>query len=80
MPSEYEILRVQDIKTEISFPIRQKTEVLGFIGMDNPKFEKSQSLISLLALVSGHLGGIWYAMRSERVLEEKQHELAQERR
>ena len=79
MPSEYKIMKAQDIRTEISFPIRQKTEVMGFIGMDNPRLEKSQGLISLLALVSGHLGGIWKSMRADQVLEEKQHELAQER-
>lgn len=79
MPSEYEILKFQDIKTEISFPIRQHNQILGFIGMDNPSLNKSQSLISLLALVSGHLGGIWKSMRADQVLEEKQKELTKEK-
>ena len=79
MPSEYEILKPQGIKTEISIPVRQKNEVLGFIGMDNPQIDKSQNFINLLELVSNHLGSIWKMARADRALKEKQYELTKEK-
>ncbi len=56
MPSEYEILKVQDIKTLIAFPIFSREKLTGFIGLDNPEIQKSELFIHLLAVVGGHLG------------------------
>lgn len=48
MPGEYEILRVQDIHSEISFPIFSKDALIGFLGLDNPTIEGSHRFINLL--------------------------------
>ena len=59
MPGEYEILRIQDIHSEISFPIFSKDALIGFLGLDNPTIEGSHRFINLLAVVGSHLGGAW---------------------
>ena len=56
MPSEYDILKVQNIKTLIAFPIFSRKSLSGFIGLDNPEMQKSELFIHLLAVVGGHLG------------------------
>lgn len=80
MPSEYEILKVQDIRTEISFPIYHSSKLLGFIGVDNPEISESQSLISILEVIGGHLGSAWALFKANRNLRESENKLGENRR
>ncbi len=75
MPGEYEILRVQDIHSEISFPIFSKDALIGFLGLDNPTIEGSHRFINLLAVVGSHLGGAWANFRTSALLEQSQSDL-----
>lgn len=75
MPGEYEILRVQDIHSEISFPIFSKDALIGFLGLDNPTIEGSYRFINLLAVVGSHLGGAWANFRTSALLEQSQSDL-----
>ena len=75
MPGEYEILRVQDIHSEISFPIFSKDALIGFLGLDNPTIEGSYRFINLLAVVGSHLGGAWANLRTSALLEQSQSDL-----
>ena len=75
MPSEYGILRVQDIHSEISFPIFSKNTLIGFLGLDNPTIESSHRFINLLAVVGSHLGGAWANFRTSALLEQSQSDL-----
>ena len=59
MPSEYEILKVQDIHTVIAFPMYHQDRLCGFIGVDNPILSQSRRLINLLVVVGGHLGAAY---------------------
>ncbi len=75
MPSEYEILRVQDIHSEISFPIFSKNTLIGFLGLDNPAIESSHRFINLLAVIGSHLGSAWANFRMDATLEQNQSDL-----
>ena len=75
MPGEYEILRVQDIHSEISFPIFSKDALIGFLGLDNPTIKGSHRFINLLAVVGSHLGGAWANFRTSALLEQSQSDL-----
>ena len=79
MPSEYEILRVQDIKSEIAFPIIKKHRLMGFIGVDDPQIENSKRYINILSIAGWHLGAVWDSMHAEKLLEEKQSIIASSR-
>lgn len=81
-PSEYEILKAQDIKSEVAFPIYHSSKLLGFFGLDNPKTNKSRKFINLLEVVGGHLGSTWESYHADRdikinqnILQEKKQEL-----
>lgn len=75
MPREYEIMRIQDIHSEISFPIFSKDALIGFLGLDNPTIEGSHRFINLLAVVGSHLGGAWANFRTSALLEQSQSDL-----
>lgn len=75
MPSEYAMLKIQDIQTEIAFPIYSQNQLCGFIGLDNPQIARSQSFISLLAVVGGHLGNARKNIRMAALLEQKRDSL-----
>ena len=75
MPGEYEIMRIQDIHSEISFPIFSKDALIGFLGLDNPTIEGSHRFINLLAVVGSHLGGAWANFRTSALLEQSQSDL-----
>ncbi len=75
MPSEYEILKVQDIKTLIAFPIFTREKLTGFIGLDNPEIRKSELFIHLLAVVGGHLGSARQNFRMGELLRENRGRL-----
>lgn len=55
-PSEYSLLKPQDIRREIASPIFYKGSLGGFLGLDNPGIEDTKSLVELLQLVGSHFG------------------------
>lgn len=75
MPCEYEILKKQDIDTEIAVPIFYHGHFSGFIGLDNPAIDKTELFIQLLTLVGTHLGSARENMRMLNLLEKKQMRL-----
>ena len=56
MPSEYNMLKIQDVHSEIAVPIFYKDRLTGFIGLDNPSMKDQKLLLQLLNLVGNHLG------------------------
>ncbi len=72
MPSEYDILKKQDIDTEIAVPIFYHDHFSGFIGLDNPAIDKTELFIQLLTLVGTHLGSARENLRMLNLLEKKQ--------
>lgn len=75
MAEEYEMLKMQDIHTEIAAPIFYKEAFYGFIGLDNPNLELTSLFIQLLRLVGGHLGSTRENLRMLSLLEQKQENL-----
>lgn len=76
MPSEYNLLTMQNIHSEISFPIFFKNHLKGFIGVDNPVMnEQSESFITLLGVVGGHLGNVRETLRMTELLEQRNRSL-----
>ena len=75
MPSEYDILKVQNIKTLIAFPIFSRKNLSGFIGLDNPEMQRSELFIHLLAVVGGHLGSARENFRMGELLKENRGKL-----
>ena len=55
-PSEYALMKPQDIRREIASPIFYKGTLGGFLGLDNPGIEDTKSLVELLQLVGSHFG------------------------
>ena len=77
MPREYEILKAQDIESEIAGPVFYRGYLSGFIGLDNPDVEQTELFVQLLKLVGGHLGGARESLRMVELLEQKQKALRQ---
>ena len=74
-PSEYEILKMQDVCSEIAVPVFYKERLTGFIGLDNPSMEDRNLLLQLLNLVGTHLGSNRENIRMVDLLEQKQKRL-----
>lgn len=51
----YAALKPQNIRTLISFPIFSSEEILGFIGVDNPKTDSFDDMLSILRISSNML-------------------------
>ena len=75
MPSEYRLLTLQNIRSEISFPIFYKNELRGFIGVDNPHINESEAFLTLLGVVGGHLGNVRESLRMTELLEQRNRSL-----
>lgn len=75
MPLEYRLLKAQDIHTEIVFPMFHTDTLWGFIGLDDPILDESQSLINLLTVVGSHLGSAYDSCHKSNLLDEKQNAL-----
>ena len=75
MPLEYRLLKAQDIHTVIVFPMFHTDTLWGFIGLDDPILDESQSLINLLTVVGSHLGSAYDSCHKSNVLDEKQNAL-----
>lgn len=56
MPSEYQILKIQDIKCLIAFPIAIHKRLIGFVGVDNPDLSKSRLIIRMLSVLGQYMG------------------------
>ena len=86
MPGEYDILKPQGIRTLAEFPLFFGSELLGFVGLDNPEIERSGQFLSLLEIVGSHLGSALKNRRSDAKLRRsrelltlKQQELEREK-
>lgn len=77
MPSEYEILKAQSIRSEIAVPVFYRGNLSGFFGLDNPQRAMTAGQLRLLAFVGGHLGSARENLRMLTLLEEKQKSLEQ---
>ena len=77
MPSEYEILKTQSIRSEIAVPVFYRGSLSGFFGLDNPQRAMTAGQLRLLAFVGGHLGSARENLRMLTLLEEKQKSLEQ---
>ena len=77
MPSEYEILKPQNIHVEITVPIFYKEQLTGFIGLDNPAMEEQELLLQILNLAGTHLGSNRENVRMVALLTQKQKSLEQ---
>lgn len=75
MPSEYNMLKIQDVHSEIAVPIFYKDRLTGFIGLDNPSMEDQKLLLQLLNLVGNHLGSNRENIRMMNLLKKKQRRL-----
>ena len=75
MPSEYEILKMQDIHSEIACPIFYRGSLSGFIGLDDPREERYEDFLELLSLVGGHLGSSRENLRMVSLLKRQQNDL-----
>ena len=77
MPSEYELLKAQSIRSEIAVPVFYRGNLSGFFGLDNPQRAMTGNKLRLLAFVGGHLGSARENLRMLTLLEEKQKSLKQ---
>ena len=77
MPSEYELLKAQSIRSEIAVPVFYRGNLSGFFGLDNPQRAMTAGQLRLLAFVGGHLGSARENLRMLTLLEEKQKSLEQ---
>ena len=75
MPLEYRLLKAQDIHTVIVLPMFHTDTLWGFIGLDDPILDESQSLINLLTVVGSHLGSAYDSCHKSNLLDEKQNAL-----
>lgn len=75
MPLEYRLLKAQDIHTVIVFLMFHTDTLWGFIGLDDPILDESQSLINLLTVVGSHLGSAYDSCHKSNLLDEKQNAL-----
>ena len=77
MPSEYELLKAQSIRSEIAVPVFYRGSLSGFFGLDNPQRTLTDNKLRLLAFAGGHLGSARENLRMLTLLEEKQKSLEQ---
>ena len=77
MPSKYELLKAQSIRSEIAVPVFYRGSLSGFFGLDNPQRAMTAGQLRLLAFVGGHLGSARENLRMLTLLEEKQKSLEQ---
>ena len=77
MPSEYELLKAQSIRSEIAVPVFYRGNLSGFFGLDDPQRTLTDNKLRLLAFVGGHLASARENLRVLTLLEEKQKSLEQ---
>ena len=77
MPTEYEILKPQEIHSLIAVPFFENQKLIGFIGVDNPDMEFAHLFAYLLTDMGGHLQSVRENMRMRKKLEEEHASLEQ---
>ena len=68
MPQEYELLKAQNIHTEIAVPMIHKNSLIGFVGLDNPRIEDQAAFVYLLEVVGLYIGNIWENIHMDEML------------
>lgn len=77
-PSEYALLKPQNVQREIASPIFYKGSLGGFLGLDNPGIEDTKFLVELLQLVGSHFGSSLENTRMVTVLKRSVEDLRRE--
>ena len=72
MPQEYELLKAQNIHTEIAVPMIHKNSLIGFVGLDNPRIEDQATIVHLLEVVGLYIGNIWENIHMDELLRMEQ--------
>lgn len=72
MPQEYELLKAQNIHTEIAVPMIHKNSLIGFVGLDNPRIEDQATFVHLLEVVGLYIGNIWENIHMDELLRKEQ--------
>ena len=67
-PEEYEFLKVQEIRSLIAVPLFTNKKMIGFMGLDNPDMEITESSTALLTDLGGHLGSVRENLRNTKRL------------
>lgn len=67
MPQEYELLKMQNIRTLIAFPISLHDHLIGFVGLDNPEMSRSRLIERMLYLLGQHVGIAIDDYKKERI-------------
>ena len=67
MPQEYELLKMQNIRTLIAFPISLHDHLIGFVGLDNPEMSRSRLIERMLYLLGQHVGMAIDDYKKERI-------------
>lgn len=70
MPSEFELLTMQDIYSEIAVPVFYKNKLSGFIGLDNPEVSFLEISAKLMRDVGIHLS---YVRENRKILSQLQN-------
>ena len=70
MPSEFELLTMQDIYSEIAVPVFYKNKLSGFIGLDNPEVSFLEVSAKLMRDVGIHLS---YVRENRKILSQLQN-------
>ena len=79
MPSEYQMLAMQDIHSVTAFPLYCKSRLVGFIGLDNVSIDRSAIFRSMLTVVGGHLGNIMDSVARDSLINMQQTALDENR-
>lgn len=75
MPLEYNLLKLQSIKSVIALPLFHGSYLIGFLGLDNPDIQESEIFVFLLELVGAHIGSAGVSSIIEERLEKQTKEM-----
>ena len=67
-PDEYKFLKAQEIRSLIAVPLFTNKKMIGFMGLDNPDMEITESSTALLTDLGGHLGSVRENLRNTKRL------------
>ena len=72
MPSEYQLLKMQDVKAEIAVPIISGNRLNGFLGLDNPDVNYIDISTRLMQDIGVHLS---YIRENKRMRKKEQEQM-----
>lgn len=75
MPLEYELLKMQAIKSVIVLPLFHGSYLIGFLRLDNPDIQENKNFLLFLELIGAHLGSASVNTIVEQHLKQKTKEL-----